>query len=90
MVCSICKCVGHNKRTCPTTRLQRTHAAPLTIVTVLPPSEPAEAPEQSQPPWVQRRGKPTKREEKIQEIVFENCQEIPDGVFKQLMDALVM
>ena len=33
---------------------------------------------------------PTVREVKIQEILFENGQQIPDGLYKQLMDALVL
>tara|TARA_B110000977_G_scaffold58524_1_gene79567 strand:- start:1395 stop:1772 length:378 start_codon:yes stop_codon:yes gene_type:complete len=33
---------------------------------------------------------PTVREVKIQEILFDHCQEIPDGLYKQLMDALVL
>jgi len=37
-----------------------------------------------------RRKKPTPNEIKIQEILFENCTEIPDGLYKQLMDALVI
>jgi hypothetical protein len=43
-----------------------------------------------EPPTNQRRKKPTPSEVKIQEILFENCQEIPDGIYKQLMDALVI
>ena len=42
------------------------------------------------PPTNQRRKKPTNSEIKIQEILFENCEEIPDGIYKQLMDALVI
>jgi hypothetical protein len=30
------------------------------------------------------------REVKIQEILFDHCQEIPDGLYKELMDALVI
>jgi len=33
---------------------------------------------------------PTVREVKIQEILFEHCQEIPEGLYKELMDALVI
>ena len=33
---------------------------------------------------------PTVREVKIQEILFDHCQEIPEGLYKQLMDALVL
>jgi hypothetical protein len=33
---------------------------------------------------------PTVREVKIQEILFDHCQEIPDGLYKELMDALVI
>ena len=36
------------------------------------------------------RAKPTCREQKIQEIMFDHCQEIPEGIYKQLMDALVI
>ena len=36
------------------------------------------------------RPKPTCREVKVQEILFDHCQEIPEGVYKQLMDALVI
>lgn len=36
------------------------------------------------------RAKPTCREVKVQEILFDHCQEIPEGVYKQLMDALVI
>lgn len=43
-----------------------------------------------EPPTNQRRKKPTPSEIKIQEIIFENCEEIPDGIYKQLMDALVI
>lgn len=33
---------------------------------------------------------PTVREQKVQEILFDRCQEIPDGLYKELMDALVI
>ena len=33
---------------------------------------------------------PTVREVKIQEILFDHCQEIPEGLYKELMDALVI
>jgi hypothetical protein len=33
---------------------------------------------------------PTVREVKIQEILFDRCQEIPEGLYKELMDALVL
>jgi hypothetical protein len=33
---------------------------------------------------------PTIREQKVQEILFDRCQEIPDGLYKELMDALVI
>jgi len=33
---------------------------------------------------------PTIREQKVQEILFDHCQEIPEGIYKQLMDALVL
>lgn len=33
---------------------------------------------------------PTVREVKIQEILFDHCQEIPEGIYKELMDALVL
>jgi len=33
---------------------------------------------------------PTVREVKIQEILFDHCQEISDGLYKELMDALVL
>jgi hypothetical protein len=33
---------------------------------------------------------PTYNEIKIQEILFEHCAEIPEGLYKQLMDALVI
>jgi hypothetical protein len=36
------------------------------------------------------RNVPTVRERKIQEILFENAQSIPDGLYKELMDALVL
>lgn len=36
------------------------------------------------------RAKPTCREVKVQEILFEHCQEIPEGIYKELMDALVI
>ena len=36
------------------------------------------------------RAKPTCREVKVQEILFDHCQEIPEGIYKQLMDALVI
>ncbi len=36
------------------------------------------------------RNVPTVREQKIQEILFENAQKIPDGLYKELMDALVI
>lgn len=36
------------------------------------------------------RSGPTVREVKIQEILFDHCQEIPEGLYKQLMDALVL
>jgi len=38
---------------------------------------------------VSRTG-PTVREVKIQEILFDRCQEIPEGLYKELMDALVI
>tara|TARA_B110000977_G_C11071667_1_gene489747 strand:- start:1032 stop:1310 length:279 start_codon:yes stop_codon:yes gene_type:complete len=33
---------------------------------------------------------PTVRESKVQEILFDHCQEIPEGLYKELMDALVL
>jgi hypothetical protein len=42
------------------------------------------------PPVPPPRTGPTVREVKIQEILFENAQSIPDGLYKQLMDALVL
>ena len=36
------------------------------------------------------RSGPTVRERKIQEIIFENSEMIPNGLYKELMDALVM
>lgn len=33
---------------------------------------------------------PTIREQKVQEILFEHCREIPEGLYKELMDALVL
>ena len=33
---------------------------------------------------------PTVRERKIQEILFENSEKIPEGLYKELMDALVI
>jgi len=39
-----------------------------------------------QPP----RNVPTVRERKVQEILFDNAQKIPDGLYKELMDALVI
>jgi len=42
-------------------------------------------------PPVHRRGSgPTVRESKVQEILFDHCQEIPEGLYKELMDALVL
>ena len=37
-----------------------------------------------------QRAKPTCREIKVQEILFDRCQEIPEGIYKELMDALVI
>jgi hypothetical protein len=36
------------------------------------------------------RSGPTVRERKIQEILFDNAQMLPDGLYKELMDALVI
>ena len=36
------------------------------------------------------RSGPTVRERKIQEIIFENSEMIPNGLYKELMDALVI
>jgi hypothetical protein len=33
---------------------------------------------------------PTVREMKIQEVLFDNAEKIPDGLYKELMDALVI
>jgi hypothetical protein len=33
---------------------------------------------------------PTVRERKIQEILFDNAHKLPDGLYKELMDALVI
>lgn len=41
-------------------------------------------------PTVQSRHSPTVREQKIQEILFENSDKIPEGLYKELMDALVI
>lgn len=41
------------------------------------------------PPPLAPRG-PTVREQKVQEILFDHCQEIPEGLYKELMDALVL
>lgn len=97
MVCSICKCVGHNKRTCPTTgapprtrvSFSQLHAAQRSTLTAMP-TEDFMRYVGVEPPTNQRRKKPTPSEIKIQEIIFENCEEIPDGIYKQLMDALVI
>lgn len=35
-------------------------------------------------------GVPTVRERKIQEILFENSEKMPEGLYKELMDALVI
>jgi hypothetical protein len=43
-----------------------------------------------QSPFVAPRSGPTVREVKIQEILFDHCQEIPEGLYKELMDALVI
>lgn len=42
------------------------------------------------PPRPPPRDAPTIREQKVQEILFDHCQEIPEGLYKQLMDALVL
>ena len=42
------------------------------------------------PPQWPPRNVPTVREMKIQEILFENAEKIPDGLYKELMDALVI
>lgn len=44
----------------------------------------------SEPTSVVPRSGPTVRERKIQEIIFDNAQIIPDGLYKELMDALVI
>ena len=56
-------------------------------------------------PWIERQRRfevltgngpmrpptgPTVRERKIQEILFENAEQIPNGLYKELMDALVI
>jgi len=97
MVCGICKCAGHNKRTCPTTgaaprartSVSQLRAAQNSTLTTMS-SEDFARYVGVEPPTNQRRKKPTPSEVKIQEILFENCQEIPDGIYKQLMDALVI
>lgn len=43
-----------------------------------------------QPSLPAPRTGPTIREQKVQEILFDRCQEIPEGLYKQLMDALVL
>jgi len=42
------------------------------------------------PPPRLGRSSPTVRESKVQEILFDHCQEIPEGLYKELMDALVL
>ncbi len=42
------------------------------------------------PPQLPPRNVPTVRERKVQEILFENAQKIPEGLYKELMDALVI
>ena len=42
------------------------------------------------PPQQPPRNVPTVREQKIQEILFDNAEKIPDGLYKELMDALVI
>ena len=44
----------------------------------------------SEPTTVVPRSGPTVRERKIQEILFENSEMIPNGLYKELMDALVI
>jgi hypothetical protein len=41
-------------------------------------------------PSIAPTASPTVREVKIQEILFDRCQEIPEGLYKELMDALVL
>ena len=104
MVCGLCKEAGHNKRTCPLTAIVHTsqalyasdvHTRPL-ITFVHTPAEPPLSrptdlfPPPPPPPTNQRTKKPTKSEIKIQEILFEHCTEIPEGLYKRLMDALVI
>jgi hypothetical protein len=42
------------------------------------------------PGWDAPPSGPTIREQKVQEILFDRCQEIPEGLYKELMDALVI
>ena len=92
MVCSICKCDGHNKRTCPSTSVvpQARVSTWREIQAAVEAQETARTSSVTPSTPQRRRKKPTPSEIKIQEILFENCTEIPDGLYKQLMDALVI
>ena len=92
MVCSICKCDGHNKRTCPSTSVvpQARVSTWREIQAAVEAQETARTSSVTPSTPQRRRKKPTPNEIKIQEILFENCTEIPDGLYKQLMDALVI
>ena len=92
MVCSICKCDGHNKRTCPSTSVvpQARVSTWREIQAAVAAQDAARTSSVTSSTPQRRRKKPTPSEIKIQEILFENCTEIPDGLYKQLMDALVI
>jgi len=47
----------------------------------------------NQPEYAERTGRPsgpTKSQIKLQEIIFDNSDKIPEGLYKELMDALVL
>ena len=78
MPCSLCKQFGHNIRTCPTVRDNT-----FSFVSRYEYTPPLPSPDN-------KKRSPTCNEIKIQEILFEHCTEIPEGLYMQLMDALVI
>lgn len=90
--CTLCKQAGHNRTTCPhdaataTSLREAFNQRHIESVRRMHQDFNAMLARQNE----LKKPPPTVRELKIQEILFENATELSDGLYKQLMDALVI
>lgn len=97
--CSCCRQGGHNRTRCPHDAAEATSLRDAynrerrefhrrLVERALRPQQ--SRPRPSEPDPGARPDGPSVCKVKIQEILFENAQQIPDGLYKELMDALMI